>query len=436
MQKLEKESDFDALHGEIESRTLEIKGVDQKTNELLIKTEEIVKTVQGILNGIEEDGQIILGLSENANQEVDKNKKTPLHFPCSIKDQKFQPKNFAQYRDHIYKMIKDNTNNYVEGLVNVRRIPATAGGEYIVIEVKQSKWRPHRHTNGRCYIRRDGFTEEMTPAEQEFESLEKHKRLQAEGYIPSNSGSQAETAPRRIEISALFFPEPGKPFVTLLPFGQRREARDIHLAEGAREFLHLRPTTNVKQQKGVELRDLMKSQDLPLGPFGRWTSSWPEMNKEGAVTFQQSAVDETIAYNLTQVFTNSEILGIDAFLLNAERLMERGGSSFPYIPTSALEEDFEAALTNYLRFAEKKLQLPLRIKFVAGVTGVKGYALAVPSSVSFEQYIGNIVEDEITYVGTIEDYNVSVGKVLQPFFEKIWETAGVKRPSNFSSTKI
>lgn len=441
MRRIETEDDLDALHGEAESRSLEIKGIDPEKRELK-KTEDIVKTVQGILNGVEEGGHIIIGLLENSDGEVDKGKKCPISFPCSIKGMNFQPKSYDEYRMHIYKMVRDNTHGYQEGMCTVRQIKAQGGGSFIVIEVRQSPWRPHRHNNGRCYIRRDGYNDEMTPDEQEFAIAEKHKRLIDEGYVsgaPRPRGvtpdsvaptCQVPTTPKT-EEGGPTFPEPGKPFVKLIPFGERGNARDITLLEGAQEFLKIVPSQPFPEMKNFKIKELMREQGSSLGPFGRWQSSWTEINTYGAVSFQQSAADETVAYNLTQVFKNGEILGVDAFLLNAERMQEFSGTSFPYIPTLALEDDFRSGLGQYLQFAKNKLNLPLPITFVAGLRGVEEYTLAVNPSRFFKKFVGNAVDNTIQYAGNVQDYNSSVNDLLLPFFEMIWESCGVPRPTDF-----
>ena len=41
---------------------------------------------------------------------------------------------------------------------------------------------------------------------------------------------------------------------------------------------------------------------------------------------------------------------------------------------------------------------------------------------------GRVVEDHIVYEGTITDFDSDSKVLLRPFFEKLWEECGLKRP--------
>lgn len=416
------EQDIDGLQGHLESDILEIKCV--RPDKKLKKTEDMVRTIQGMMNGAAPVAHIILGLGENERHEVDLSKKTPVQFPIEIDGMNYVPASFTDYRDHVLKMVRTTTHGYHEGLCKMTTVPASSGGVFIVIEVKQSEYRPHRNpSTSRCYIRRaEGVTDVMGPDEQELEIAEKRRRL---GGLPATPIS-VERVSGGSEIEG--FLHSGKPLAVLMPFGDREGSREIVLMPGSESYLILKPPKGKEREWSLsELFGLVRSPS-PVTPFGRWTGSWTERNEYGVMVFQESSKDDGVALSLTQVCRNGELYGIDRVLLNAERLKEFAGSDFPYVPMGAIEDIFVRSLREYLAFFRSKLRYEPPFNFEAGVRGVKGYALAVPVQAFGSRFAGDLKVPNVEYKATIVDFDEDAGSLLKPFFEKLWSEAGVERP--------
>ncbi|MDR3448232.1 MAG: hypothetical protein P4M15_00510 [Alphaproteobacteria bacterium] len=338
----------------------------------------------------------------------------------------FEPESFAAYRDHLMKMVRSGTENLTEGLCKVNRIKSRDGkGDFIVIEISQSVLRPHRNTNGHYYVRRtEGRTDRMSTVEVEAEILKKEIRLQT---------LRSSLTPKKNEEPGQSFKDNpfrgDKPIATLIPFGNREKAREIKLIPGAEEFLWLVPKQGGRQWSATELKELIY-QNAHLAPFGRWTNSWHERNEFGAVVFQESAVDPGLAFNLSQVFVDGKLLGIDRFMLNAEHLKQFSGSETPYIPSVAFEEDFENGLRNFIDFMARTLGILPPYEFRAGIAGIKGYAMAV-KNFGGSAFRGNFLNDEIHCDGVIDNVDIDVHVKLLPFFEHVWLECGLKRPRDF-----
>lgn len=137
------------------------------------------------------------------------------------------------------------------------------------------------------------------------------------------------------------------------------------------------------------------------------------------------------AHGISQVFKNKEIWGIDAFTINKAKLKELGDLDFGFISPTLIEEELTHALAIYMKFATEILEVPLPWKFMVGMTRIKGYQLGAPRGMNFgglRTFAGEVVDDEIIYQGMIHTYEEPTTKLLRPFFEKLWEEAGLERP--------
>ena len=104
---------------------------------------------------------------------------------------------------------------------------------------------------------------------------------------------------------------------------------------------------------------------------------------------------------------------------------------FGYFPCSGLEDWFIQTLSTYLPFCKDILELILPLTFIVGATKVEGYKMTAPNGQFFsglQRFGGSVVEDHIVYDGTITDFDSDSKVLLRPFFEKIWEECGLKRP--------
>jgi hypothetical protein len=215
----------------------------------------------------------------------------------------------------------------------------------------------------------------------------------------------------------------GEVLVRLIPFGRRDRASDVIWYNTPQAFLRLIPTKPIPEKTPFELHRLIEAQGSWLTPFGHISDTWSERNKYGAVRFEAKAQKrQNTADCFSQVFKNGEIWGIDKSLLDAhgERKL---------IPSTSFERQFESALRNFLHVAQHGLVLNVPLQFVAGLSDVEGFSMGLRD---FGRDLGgDVVEDEIVYRGSIDDYAVSVHTCLLPFFKQIWEACGIERPEDF-----
>lgn len=205
------------------------------------------------------------------------------------------------------------------------------------------------------------------------------------------------------------------------PFGLDRQDRasNIFWRNVPQAFLRLIPTKPTTERSSSKLRQLVREHNLI--PFGGTLSAWTGRNEYGAVIYdakdqkRQTAVD-----CISQVFKNGEIWGIDKRMLDGN-----------VIPSSSLEIDFEATLSNYLQFAQHGLLLDLPLKFVAGLSDVKGFRLGLPPNKWGEEFRGPVVDDVVVDEGVIDDYGTSIHELLLPFFRMVWDACDCPRPEWF-----
>ncbi len=217
---------------------------------------------------------------------------------------------------------------------------------------------------------------------------------------------------------ALFFDTPSD------LIGDRSESFTI--PNGAKAYLRLYPskaTAPIKSE--LEAKNLTSKGNLrPLGRLNSWGF---ERNIFGAVVFELTEPGNL--YHFTQLFLSREIWGVDARALNAdlirERLQQLGRNDFiRYIPNSYIEEHFVKALQNYMAFAQTHLQLLPPLQIEAGLTGIKGYPLAMQND-----YIrGKALQDTISWQDEISSYEKPAWEILAPFFNRIWDNCGFQRP--------
>lgn len=201
----------------------------------------------------------------------------------------------------------------------------------------------------------------------------------------------------------------------------------LFLSPAQRLFLRIIPTTRIDEIKTSKAAlDLIRSGNLmPMNEqsgsltFGR--------NKYGAFACDR---DEGRVLNLTQLFKNAELWGIDSWHIDKSRFVP-DKVAYGFLPSSLLERELVNTLTNYLRFIKGTLKLPLPIRFIAGATDVAGYRMLAPDGMEFpgyEKFRGSVVEEHIIYEGLIEDYDMKPTEILRPFFNLLWEECGLERP--------
>ena len=199
---------------------------------------------------------------------------------------------------------------------------------------------------------------------------------------------------------------------------------NCYVSQGPKMFLRLIPT--IPTPEITPKRAYTKITDGGLQPFALPRirgGEWCDRNKYGAIIFR-TAPDVPTIEQLTQLFKNSEIWGVNAEL---DHIRSQVGCG---VLLSGYEDAFIRALDNYLNFASKQLHLKLPLRLVAGITGIEGFRMAAPPGMHFsrDRYGGRAVERDIIFETRINDWKATPTETLKPFFERVWEAFGLERP--------
>ena len=204
--------------------------------------------------------------------------------------------------------------------------------------------------------------------------------------------------------------------------------RELFLPTNEHMYLRLLPTNDEEGIRSTKQANELLTQSEVLPLLGDLDIVCPGRNKHGAYVADHC---EGSIRGLTQLFLNKELWGIDAVGVDKKDCTSRDYVRFGYIPCVYLEKTYIATLSSYLRFCRDVLELKPPLKMMVGMTGVKGYKMAVPDKMSSggrEKLQRNVPEDNIEHESIIEDLNRDPFELLRPFFEKVWEECDLTRP--------
>ena len=246
---------------------------------------------------------------------------------------------------------------------------------------------------------------------------------------PASSKSAPEAndfEPRKpIDNDPAVFSEDVKELIPETPRHWKIELNEI--ANEGRAYLRLYP---LKAQPALKtaLEACTLASTGGLQPMGTELSGWtPARNVFGAIVYE-SPVDGKL-YNFTQLFLNRELWGVDAFAVNATHCKDfTQGRSGGYIASVYVERMFTETLSNYLQFAQQHLRLPVPLQLEAGLTGIKGYPIAVEQGMP-----GRVLTNHVQWTGTIPSYDIAAHEILRPFFDYMWAECGVVRPDRLQT---
>lgn len=206
-------------------------------------------------------------------------------------------------------------------------------------------------------------------------------------------------------------------------------SREVFLNEGSAMWLRVMPSQNPGRLWPIhELKELALKQTTSMLPLVHGASGYDFLKAEDGVAMyrpegdksSKTETDNMFASGLTFVFETSEIWSVDTALLE-------------YSPTRLYQTDIETSysrsLGHYVDFL-KSLDLKPPFVWVAGMVGTKGRELgyAPPPGHSFISDRGpKCLTDMIEMEGTYDGVSSPTAALL-PFFERIFEKCGLKRP--------
>ena len=216
--------------------------------------------------------------------------------------------------------------------------------------------------------------------------------------------------------SAIYF-DASRP---IFSYHEDRQRVHIHMRPGPKMYLRLQPTTKLDALSPEDGISLVNQGLEPMRRASGMLGFDRRRNKWGAVAFHRPEPDGTCLC-LTQLHGNSEIWGIEAYSLVHDHQAE---GYRPYIPNVALEQTFTYTLTNYLKFLRDVIKAVPPLRMECGLTDVEGYGITG----SHNQVKGEVVDQNIIWETTIEDYETEPTTYLSRFFDTVWSKCGLSRP--------
>lgn len=211
------------------------------------------------------------------------------------------------------------------------------------------------------------------------------------------------------------------------PFARRTSAwgtANLNVHDGEHLYLRLIPSKPIGPLNPTDAVKILERTDLqPMSDqrSGRAVGR----NRYGAyVAFE----DKGELWMVTQLLKTGELWGIEALTIEKQIHMARSKVAFGYVPCSAFERVFVSSLTNYLTFAKDVLKLERPLKYLAGLTRVQTFKMAVPQDRFGALFFGDFLENNIEYSGIIDTYDATPIRTLRPFFDHVWRESGLERP--------
>lgn len=385
--------DLRAIKGQHESSTLEFKRE-------VIDTEKLLDHILGFLNGHAPVGQIILGIDEDEKGCADTNNFSPIEFPLQINGGKTKINNFDEYKLHLLQSLRIYLPQYLEGMIKLEYVAESL----IIITINQSELRPLTNKNNKVLIRRDASTSEMSM--HEFaKAIEERIKRQSIGDLKNPYITELEAYRNDISSNEILI---------------KRNETSYKFPNFSYYFLYLAPGMP-NNYKRVELKEMARN---GLGIFGNESIKGIsyEHNKYGVVLFDPNDELDTVT-QLSQLFFTGSILGIESL----KPWCQEGNPN--YFPIKYLEKACKSALQNFLSFAEQKLANTLPFRLTLGIVNIEGFRLMLPNG--YPNKLSNPIYDKNIILKDIEisNYACKAEEILEPFFEKVWDSVGLSKPS-------
>jgi hypothetical protein len=266
-------------------------------------------------------------------------------------------------------------------------------------------------------------------ADQQKKNLKDTLKLAIKAIISQYDETPLQTPLRPVFISA----EAGD------GVGRLRSAQDflcfdshqdkpIWLRTGPYSFLRLIPTVETLELGEVEAYKIAQANLQPMGAMrgGGWSTG---RHTTGAVVYWTIKDAPQTAWDASQLFLTRELWANDFYHVVSEDRERAQEVGFSFIPTGAFEEVFIDTLINFVAVASKPLGLSLPVRIIAGLGNVQGLKLAVdPNYFRSKNFEGTILRPNLIWEATLTDWTVDPFDFLVPFFERVYDIAGLSRP--------
>ena len=194
--------------------------------------------------------------------------------------------------------------------------------------------------------------------------------------------------------------------------------------KGAMILLSLR---SGQGNQGLTNRAVMRIAHQSLRPLAsRFLSgSSPARVSNGAAVAKHPGSSSTIVRSASILLRDGSLYGIDCSHIGRPKRMR---VSDPYVPVGAVEKILTDGLYNFQDVAKQQLDLALPLEVGVVLEGIKDHYLGVDQSRFFDGNQGPILVERLEHRFQIEDYGADPAELLKPFFEMIYDEAGLERP--------
>lgn len=197
----------------------------------------------------------------------------------------------------------------------------------------------------------------------------------------------------------------------------------VYWHRGPTAWLRVIPSA-LKAYGRAELRQLVESALIPLGPFGSGSSTRIESNDRGVVTigFDGNA-PETIATRITQVFRTGQIWGHNKILIDPQPELTRTCR----IPWPVIKQEFEHTLASYIQFAHQVLRLDLPVTIVAGLALVKDAEFVRDKLKWYADppKITRCLDQFVWQSSSLPEFKSSPRQLLEPFYKAVFDACAL-----------
>ena len=218
-----------------------------------------------------------------------------------------------------------------------------------------------------------------------------------------------------------FFVAPG---TTLAESPRGVPPQQFSMDQGSHIYLKISPKFSHGDFLDLAAMKLVRAK---LGSFSAFPESdesaiWHRENEWGIIAFNLARDGDQLIGSLTQSFRSGEIWGVNTDAI-------KHGSNHNYINSTSIENAFRNSLPRYIDYICDLVPSPFPIVAEAGAVHVLNKIITASG-----QIIDNnlkIARDDIVHQGDINNRE-GVNNFLLGFFEKIYQTAGRKRPQNLN----
>lgn len=187
----------------------------------------------------------------------------------------------------------------------------------------------------------------------------------------------------------------------------------VHIADGGKFVFHLIPFVAFEPGFNVNL-DVLQKDIWSMTLIEESSISGYRYNLDGIVTYNDN--NENAFGSYLQVFRNGIIEMVDTSILKPHRDERR-------IPSIVFEREIILLLMKYIAI-QQKLSMAAPFTLILSLAGVKGYKMAVSSSLQG----GNthVIDRDLLILPEVvaEDYHLEPKALLRPIFDAVWNSAG------------